>query len=113
MEVVENKKKYEKAKNFIGETFNNGRLKVVGIVGKQGTKVLYKVICTECSKDLELFPDGYFVSTKGNLVNGSKPCGCSKYKWEDWQFLILARRAAKDRFIVHVLQKSLMDNIPN
>ena len=101
MEVVEDKKKYEKAKNFIGETFNNGRLKVVGIVGKQGTKVLYKVICTECSKDPELFPDGYFVSTKGNLVNGSKPCGCSKYKWEDWQFLILARRAAKDRFIVH------------
>ena len=58
--------------------------------------------CTECSKDKELFPDGYFVSTKGNLVKGKKPCGRGKnVRWKDWQYLILARRVAKGMFIVH------------
>lgn len=105
-EVVENatktKKKREKPEDFIGETFNNGKLRVIGIAGKQGREMTFKVTCTECSKDPELFPDGYFVSQKGNLVNGQKPCVCSKYKWEYWQFLILARRAGdKKGFIVH------------
>ena len=97
------KTKRQKPEDFIGETFNNGKLKVVGIEGKNkwGT-VLFKVTCTECSKDPELFPDGYFVSTKGNLNSGRKPCGCSKNpRWEGGQYLILARRAAKGRFIVH------------
>ena len=105
-EVIENitrhKKKREKPEDFIGETFNDGKLKVIGMFGKRGTTTLYKVTCIECSKDPELFPLGYFVSTKGNLVRGQKPCGCSMYKWEDWQFLILARRAGEKKgFIVH------------
>jgi len=101
--VAENKKKQQKAEDFIGETFNNGRLRVVGIAGKDKWGIsLFKVTCTECSKDPELFPDGYFVSTKSNLKNGRKPCGCSKYEWEDWQYLILARRAGEEKgFVVH------------
>ena len=56
----------------------------------------------ECSKDKELFPDGYFVSQKCNLKQGKNPCGCSKKpEWEDWQYIIITRRAAKGRFIVH------------
>lgn len=36
------------------------------------------------------------------MVRGIKPCGCSNSpKWEDWQYLLLAHRAAKGRFIVH------------
>ncbi|ULG01786.1 hypothetical protein phiA047_0055 [Aeromonas phage phiA047] len=102
MEVVENKKKNEKAEDFIGWISPDGKLEVIGIAGKQGTKTLFKVTCSECSKDPELFPDGYFVSRKCNLVNGQKPCGCGKSpRWEPWQYLILARRAAKDCFIVH------------
>lgn len=70
------------------------------IKGKQTT---FKITCTECSKGRELFPDGYFVSTKGNLKSGRKPCGCSKrHKWKPFQFLILARRAGEKKgFIVH------------
>lgn len=95
-------KKNEKAEDFIGWKSPDEKLEVVGIVGKQSTSALFKVTCTECSKDHELFPDGYFVSTKWNLIKGCQPCGCSnKPKWKPWQFLILTRRAAKDRFIVH------------
>lgn len=50
----------------------------------------------------ELFPDGYFVSNKGNLEKGQIPCGCSKSpKWKDWQWLLRARRVAKGKFTVH------------
>ena len=96
------KKKYEKAEDFIGWKSPDGKLEVIGIAGKQGTAATFKVTCTECSKDKELFPDDYFVSTKGHLKSGKKPCGCSKKpEWKDWQHLILARRAAKGHFIVH------------
>lgn len=102
MEVFENKKKREKVEDFVGWKSPDGKMEVIGIHGKQGAKTLFKVTCTECSKDKELFPDGYFVSQKSHLVSGTKPCGCSNIpKWFVWQFLILARRAAKDMFIVH------------
>lgn len=95
------KNKIQKAEDFIGWKSPDGKLEVIGIIEKS-KNTTFKVTCNECSKDKELFPDGYFVSQKGSLVNGSKPCGCSKQpKWQQWQFLILARRAAKDRFIVH------------
>lgn len=94
------KKRYEKAEDFIGWKSPDGKLEVVGIIEKS-KHTTFKVTCTECSKDKALFPDGYFVSQKGDLVRGRKPCGCSKKpEWFDWQYLILARRVAKDRFIV-------------
>ena len=100
MAVVE-KKKREAAEDFIGWKSPDGKLEVVGIIEKS-KHTTFKVTCTECSKDPELFPDGYFVSQKWNLVKEIKPCGCGKnVRWKDWQFLILARRAAKGRFIVH------------
>lgn len=96
------KKKQQKPEDFIGWKSPDGKLEVIGIAGKQGNITTFKVICTECSKDKELFPDGYFICTKGNLVRNKNPCGCAKSpKWFDWQYLILAHRAAKDRFIVH------------
>lgn len=93
----------QKAEGFIGWRSPDGKLEVRDVCGKnKHNQTLYKVTCTECSKDKELFPDGYFVSTKGNLVRGRKPCGCSLYKWEDWQYLTLARRAGEKKgFIVH------------
>ena len=96
--------KLEKAKKFIGWKSEDGKLEVIGLHRESinGKPALFKVTCTECSKDPELFPDECFVSTKGNLINGQKPCGCSKKpEWKYWQFLILARRAAKGRFIIH------------
>ena len=99
-----NRKEPEKAEDFIGWKSEDGKLEIVGIIGKtkNGTAT-FKVTCTECSKDPELFPDGYFVSVKSNLKNGQKPCGCSnKPKWYDWQFLILTKRVGKKKgFTVH------------
>lgn len=97
-------KKREKAEDFIGWKSPDGKLEVVGIAGKDKWSVaLFKVTCTECSKDKELFPNGYFVSNKSNLKTGRKPCGCSKSpKWEEWQYLILARRAGEKKgFVVY------------
>lgn len=89
--------------DFIGWKSEDGKLEVIGIAGKQGTNTTYKVSCTECSKDKELFPDGCFIVTKGDLVRGQKPCGCSKKpEWKGWQYLILARRAGEKKgFIVY------------
>lgn len=111
MNVVTIKKKYEKAEDFIGWKSDDGKLEVIGIAGKQGRTTIFKVTCTECYKDPELFPDGYFISTKGNLLKGQIPCGCSERpRWEPWQYLILARRAAKGRFIVHGFAKEFKNS---
>ena len=93
------------AEDFIGWKSKDGKLEVVGIAdetGKNGRK-LFKVTCTKCSKDKELFPDGYFISYKDDLKRNKKPCGCSKKpNWKCWQYLILARRAGEKKgFIVH------------
>lgn len=97
------KKTREKPETFVGKTFNNGKLKVIGINGVINRHTMFKVTCEVCSKDKELFPQDYFLSTKGNLEKGKLPCGCSKCpKWEDWQFLILAKRVGINKnFIVH------------
>lgn len=101
--MKENKKINEKAEDFVGWKSEDGTLEVIEILPRIPYKeARYKVTCTECSKDPELFQDGYFISTKSNLIKGAKPCGCAKIpKWKDWQFLILARRAGEGKFIVH------------
>lgn len=99
---MKNTVKTGKLKTFIGWKSEDGKLEVVELAGYKKTSALFKVTCTKCSKDPELFPLGYFISTKGDLIRGGIPCGCSSSpRWEYWQYLILARRAAKDRFIVH------------
>lgn len=90
--------KREKPEELIGKFFNNGKLKVVGIMEKElrGGPALFKVVCSVCSNDPELFPDGYFLIRKGCLEAGLIPCGCGKhYKWKEWQYLLKADRAAK------------------
>lgn len=96
------KNKREKPEDFIGWKSEDGLLEVVDMYGKQGTNAIYKVICHKCKEDKELFPLGYFITTKGNLLRGRKPCGCSKKtNWNKEQYLVLSRRAGKGRFIVH------------
>lgn len=96
------KKKYEKAEDFIGETFNDGKLKVIGILERRPYGVIYKVTCTECSKDPELFPLGYFTSLKSDLKAGSIPCGCAiSPRWEETQCLIRVNRVVNGKFIIH------------
>ena len=93
--------KKEKPENFIGKTFNNGKLKVIGIHGKVFHNTTFKVTCEICSPDTELFPLGYFVATKASLKAGRIPCGCSKkHHWKEFQFLIRANREAKNNGFV-------------
>ena len=95
-------KKRETAEDFIGWKSEDGLLEVVDICDKQGRNTKFKVICHKCKEDPELFPDDYFVSQKGHLLRGLKPCGCSKKpNWNKDQYLVLARRAGDGRFIVH------------
>lgn len=94
MNVVSIKKKREKAEDFVGWVSPDGNLKVVELVEKSKHSK-YKVVCKICSEDKELFPLGYFISTKQHLLNGSKPCGCSvKPEWSLDQFLILVKRVS-------------------
>ena len=89
----------------------DGKLEVVGILGKEGTATVFKVTCKKCTPDLELYPQGYFTSLKRRLINGSIPCGCSmKPDRSPEQFLILARRAGKGRFIVHGFAEEFKGN---
>jgi len=97
--LLNGKKKLEKPEKFIGWTSEDGNLEVIGIEGKDDHgHTLFKVTCKTCSQDPELFHDGYFVSTKGNLKNNHKPCGCSKrYKWCEEQSLIRVKRKVEDK----------------
>lgn len=96
------KKKRERAEEFIGWKSEDGLLEVVGVHGKQKDIKTFKVVCHKCIKDTELFPLGYFVSTKGSLIKGHKPCGCSNSpQWTPEQYLINANRSGEGRFIVH------------
>ncbi|WP_192896000.1 hypothetical protein [Aeromonas salmonicida] len=81
--------------NFTGETFptpKGGVLTVVGHNGLKGSKKKYKLTCSICHTDEELFPD-LFESPKGSLVNDQVPCGCSKSpRWSEQQVNIIVRR---------------------
>lgn len=83
----------------IGRKFNGGKLTVVSRAGKRRSTVLYFVHCDICSKDKELFPDG-FISTIGNLNQGKITCGCGRsYCWNETQYLIRAKRSVVGRNI--------------
>lgn len=90
----------QKAEDFIGWKSKDGNLEVVEII-KKCRHTTYKVHCKICSKDKELFPLGYFVSTKSNLIKGQVPCGCSRHPLlNEQQWLTCANRSAKG-FIIH------------
>lgn len=57
----------------------------------------YKVHCSICAEDHELFNDGCFYSTKGSLLEGGIPCGCSKKpNWTEAQSRVRIKRKAKE-----------------
>ena len=75
-----------------------GQLQVVGWGGKNSSNNKYYILfCSMCSKDTELFGDGYFKSEKGGLGKGQLPCGCAKIlKWSKEQYAILCQRKARE-----------------
>lgn len=89
----------EEKDDFIGNIFGEeGQLTVVGWDGvKSHSNKIYKVHCTKCAKDEELFVDGCFYSIKGSLVRGGLPCGCSKKpNWTEEQYKIRINRKCKE-----------------
>lgn len=71
------------------------QLQVIGYLGKQWTNRVYLLSCAKCKEDAELFGEGYFKSTKSNLLSGKLPCGCSSIpKWSISQFRVLCERSA-------------------
>lgn len=94
--------KNNKQDDFIGTTFptpNGGVLTVVDWDGKRGSGSAkkYTLECSICSKDTELFHDG-FKSSKGSLVRGGVPCGCTKSpRWSEYQQKVRVQRECKKR----------------
>lgn len=94
--------------DFIGKVFGDkGQLTVVGWDGsRSGHNRAYSLFCSECAKDRELFGESVFKCTKGNLLRGAIPCGCSKgYRWDEKQYLLLADRNCRtvDRRVKNVV----------
>lgn len=73
------------------------QLVVIGWCDKRKTNnKMYLVKCEACSLDPELYGDGYFKATKGNLKSGRLPCGCSRiHKWSKDQYSTLCHRVAQ------------------
>lgn len=98
--MKDTKRKREKPEDFVGWKSEDGLLEVVELLEKSNHPK-FKVICHNCKEDKELFPKGYFISTKSNIIKEKKPCGCSKCpKWNQAQFLVLASRASEGRFTI-------------
>lgn len=87
---------------FIGTehtTLAGNTITVVGLNRITVGKVrVYDLECSVCSKDEELFPKGSITSSKGNLLSGRIPCGCSKnYQWDKRQYTLkIARYCAEN-----------------
>lgn len=74
-----------------------GQLTVIGWSGKQGSNKFYILKCKTCSRDMQLFGEGYFRSLRANLVRGKIPCGCaSSPRWTENQYSTLCSRKAED-----------------
>ncbi|HDX8431756.1 TPA: hypothetical protein RQN22_001833 [Aeromonas dhakensis] len=88
-----------KSEDFIGTKFDTpkgGVLTVISMMKRIDNRVYYKVHCSECAKDPELFGNGIFETCKHSLTRGSFPCGCSKRaKWSPEQKAIRAKRGIK------------------
>lgn len=83
--------------HFIGSVFSTpkgGLLTVTGLSDRRtsGGSKYYTVDCSICSKDTELFPNGFEIP-KRPLKKGTAPCGCSKTPhWSKEQYKILVKR---------------------
>lgn len=78
---------------------DEGQLQVIGwSMWTRNSHKLYILKCEKCSKDTELFGEGYFKSQKSSISKaGQIPCGCSKNpKWTEDQYRVFCSRKAKE-----------------
>lgn len=100
MKYLKNSELTVMQKDFIGSKFalkSGAKLSVVDVYGMAGTCALFVLECEICSKDEELWPYGSIISTKGNLIKGQTPCGCSTSpSWSKSQYEILIGRKCSE-----------------
>ena len=74
-------------------------LTVNEVLGYQNkTNRSFVFTCGICSKDEELWPYGSIVSTRGQIVAGHTPCGCTKTpRWSERQNKIRVKRECTSR----------------
>lgn len=78
-----------------------GHLTVIGWNGRYNQEKKYVLSCSVCKEDPELFGEGLFLTMKGHLQRGCKPCGCAeKPNWTEDQYKIRAGRAAEEKGVV-------------
>lgn len=91
---LENYTKYQR--EMVGKSYVNCKgntLTVKGVKGKRNNKTIYTLLCSECSKDKDLFPKDSLTCRGDSIRNQLTICGCSKkYKWKEYQYIIKIRR---------------------
>lgn len=95
-EITENKELLQDKWSVDTQTFGiHHQLSVRGYIIENQRKV-YIVKCEICSKDPELFGEGYFKTNKQILKNNlAMPCGCGRSpRWSVKQYEVLCNRAA-------------------
>lgn len=85
--------------SYLGTRYGkDDHLEVIGWNGernKRGGKV-YTVKCHECCQDPEMFGEGLFLATKGNLEHGALCCGCSvNHRYSEKQQRLRVERKLK------------------
>lgn len=86
--------------SFIGTTHGpDKQLTVIdrnALSDKQGV-YKYKIHCSICEKDTELYGDGTFYAYKGGILQGNLPCGCVRNRKRTMhEVLISIKRACEE-----------------
>lgn len=87
----------------IGDKF--GTLTVIEKLENKGNQARFKVKCSVCSEDEELFGDGTFDVYSSVLLKGGRPCGCSNFKLNASQYLTKIKRLSRGRFTAETLEE--------
>lgn len=88
-----------KIDDYVGTVIGN--LTVVGWNGRHGNPNKYIVSCSVCREDNELHGEGLFAMSKGHLVRGCIPCGCTdKCNWSEEQYKVRVSMACIERGLI-------------
>lgn len=80
---------------FLGFNFKNKKGNTITVLSRLEDGD-YKVECSKCSKDTELFKNG-FKSKKERLLLEQSPCACTIYRWSEEQQIIRVNRVCKEK----------------
>lgn len=83
---------------MVGTLYQDGRLEIVGLVSKDNkSRKVYAVLCHVCKDDPQLYGDGVFKVSHGNLTrNKNICCGCNSLALNKHQAAIKAVRKASE-----------------